>query len=232
MVHEAVVGQKQNVSLSTSSQEQPFVSQDAQVELKNKTKAANAKKTLDKGGRENQSDEKAIEEPAASENKIAGTEDQKDDTDVDAEDLSLESPEEEKEEDDKEPRETKPKGKISQSSKDAAIGKGKAKAKAKSIAEAKSKAKAEVKSKAKAKAKAQSSAGSNAAGNEERALNTKKRKWDFGIEIPKFKTCQVVVYGSRNEVGVKLKEECVEDDGKRQARLIILCSKSDFFKAC
>lgn len=296
MLHEAVLCQKHHVCLSTSSQEQPFVSQDAQVEFKNKTKAANAKKKEDKPGQENQSDEQAIKGPAASENNIAGAEDQQADTDVDEEHLDPESPAEEKEEDNKEQSEPTPERNTSQSSKAALTRKEKGTAKAKSKASAKSKSKAKakvtsnakaeveskakadldgeelgeeaedteeegeevslkakarakkdvaakreedflkaiakVKSKPKAKAKSQSSAGSIVVQDEEEAANAKKRKWDFGYDIPKFKTCQVVVYGSRNEVGLKLKDEFVKDDGKKQARLIIWCSKSDFFKAC
>ena len=49
----------------------------------------------------------------------------------------------------------------------------------------------------------------------------KGRKWDYGIEIPTFETCQVVVYGSRNEVGLKLKDKYIGEDGKKQALPIL-----------
>jgi hypothetical protein len=43
----------------------------------------------------------------------------------------------------------------------------------------------------------------------------KKRKYD--VVVPKFRTCEIVPYGSRNEAGLKLKKQFVLEDKKAQA---------------
>lgn len=288
MIQVGVVDQKLQADLFTLfalSQEQPFVSQDAQVDFKNKKKEENKKKANNKDAKEDEHQEKTTKQ-AARKDKIgaADSDDKVCDADLDdGEEMSQECSEDEKKDEGKARKNIKGKKRVSDSSKGGktAEGKGKAKSKAKAKAtttptivkedavangeeaasskdsesgvatedgkedavakgekavsskDCESGAATEVvspgsgvaKGKAKAKAKAQASAGSDVAGNEEEMPQSKKgRKWDYGIQIPTFMTCQVVVYGSRNEVGLKLKDACIGEDGKKQAKPILFVS--------